>query len=341
MRNRLAWGIQASEGTAMSTNASLYEVSFTDGKGVANQDDEKGFETSDANDVVEDFYHAKAWWTGDPTLEVDVDSIGSLYKAHLGTDTPSGAGPYTHVITKGTPGWVSMYEMNPGPVGGTDYWVQGIDGFIKGIETSFTAGEPLTAKLDVEGKTPVFNFTAPVPGRDMRIATTAPTGSIATMIGATLNIDLATTPSTTQVRNIEKGTVMSSYSGSLIQTDAYTPTFRSIGKFTLGINVTAILTNVEYQAFTNTFYNTTTIAANMALSANPTTPPSGSAVLTFNSIGATASRSVAFAAPAMRWRVTLPSVQPSGDAVRVEMTGLTKYNANPLTVTAINNRPTY
>jgi hypothetical protein len=50
---------------------------------------------------------------------------------------------------------------------------------------------------------------------------------------------------------------------------------------------------------------------------------------------------VAFALPALRWRATFPTVQPSGDAVRVQITGTTKYNANPLTVTAINNRPTY
>lgn len=325
----------------MVTNASLYEVSFLDG-GLDPQSDEKDFETSDAQDVVEDFYFAKRWLTGDPQVLVDVDSIGSLYKAHLGADTPTGAGPYTHAITKSTPLWTTFMEMKPGVAGGTDYWIEADDVWIRAIEVEAMAGEPLNARLDLLGKKDKFNMaTPPVPGRDMRLATTPSAGSIATMIGSTLKLDLATTPATTAIHNIERATIRSEYSGDLIQTDEINPSYRFLGRFALGVTAEMIMTAVEFQLLASTFYNTTTITTDMLIGANPANPITGAGLLTFNTIGATASRSVAFTMPAMRWTATFPKVQPSGDAVRVTMTGKTKYNANPLTVTAINNRPTY
>lgn len=337
-RNRFGWGIQTAEGTPMTTNASLYETSMEDG-GIDINEDEVPFELSDANDLPADFYLRRHDWSADPTIPLDVDSFGSLQKLHLGTDTPSGGGPYTHVLTKAD-GKVfgTFYEMKPGVTGGTDYWIKANDGFVRGVEVTAGAGEFLRAKLDVIGKSAVFNpTTTPSPTRDMRAVTTSPTGSYATMIGSTLQLTTGAT-----INNIENLVISTAYpNAEWIQTDEHTPRFLNLGPFSIGYTATVILTAVEFQTLAGTFYGTTTIASDMTASVNPATPTAISSTFTFNTIGATASRSVAWLLPAMRLRATFPKVQPSGDAVRVTLTATSRYHATAITCTAINNRATY
>lgn len=337
-RHRFAWGIQASETTAMTTNGSLYETSLEDG-GIDVNEDEVPFELSDANDLPADFYLRRHDWSADATIPVDVDSIGSLYTAQLGTDTPTGSNPYTHPITKAdAKSFVTMYEMKPGVTGGTDYWIKAVDGFVRGIEVTANKGEFLRAKLDVIGKNAIFNpTTTPSPTRDMRAVTIGPTGDYATMIGSTLEIATGST-----IRNLEQLTITTAYpNAEWIQTDEHAPRYLNLGPFSIGFTATAILTATEYATLAGTYFGSTTISSDMSHGTNPATPTSISTQFSFSTIGATASRTLTYLLPAIRLRATFPKVQPSGDAVRVTLTGVSKYHATAVTVTAVNGRATY
>jgi hypothetical protein len=342
-RYRWAWGIQTAEGTPQVTNASLYEVSLDNaGGGLHLNSGEVPFDLSDTNDLPVDFYIPRYDWSADATIPVDVDSIGSLLKLHYGVDTPSGAGPYTHPITKADAKSLGTFlEMMPGPSGGTDYWFQGNDGLVRGVTLSGAPGEYVKAKMDVIGKSAVFNpSTPPAPGRDMRESSGG--AQYATMVNAVIKLDY-TGSAGTVVHNVTALEVISAYaSAAWLQTDAVTPSFYNLGEYSVGINATVLLTAAEFPEMLNTFFGTTTVSTSLAQPANPGLPTVGQLDALFAVQGGTASRTLEVVAPAIRWVVTdLPTVATNGDAISVTLQGLSKQAANPITFTAVNNRPAY
>jgi hypothetical protein len=335
-RYRFAIGKQTADGTPQGTP--LYEYSMRTGS-IKPSNTEQQFESTDADDLPLAHYISYASGMGDPTVHSDAEGIGLIWKLLLGSEAVSGASdPWTHTITKTDAKlFATMYQMRPDVMGGTDLWERAEDAFVKGVELTAQAGQPLAHKLDVISKNYRFPVAAPTPTNDKRLNLS--TTQVLTTIGSTLKLDLDATPSVTQVRNLKTVVINAAFpDAQWIQTDEVFGRYLDLGKFQVGVTATAVFEN--FNSYNSTFFGDASPTTDTVLQQGVT---SGSGRFVFSILPAvSATRQVDIQLPSLRWRVTPPEPDPGGGHVELNLTAELQKPASgePLTVELKNARST-
>lgn len=340
---RGAVAIQLDDHTANVTDSNFWEYSMTAGVPMS-MNTEAELQITDSDDQPAGYFISDASGGGDFTVLSDPTSVGTLWKAHLGAEAVA---LKVHTFTKqDVPLFLTGMFKRPDVTGGTDRWEQFSNAFLQTLKVSHKAGQLLehTATLDANATT--FNVTAPatVAGtladglagdyrqRSARITTP---NKLLTAIGSTLKLDIDATPATTVIKNPESIEITSSFPNfKWIQTDALNPSsYWTKGAYALTATVSHVFTS--FDSYAQTFYGTKTLGASMAQSA---TMVYGAADFTWPIVAGTALYTLQIKLLNVRWRVALASVQPSGDAVRVVLTGKGLSTATPVSVVTTGDR---
>lgn len=230
-------------------------------------------------------------------------AIGYLLHSVMGGVT-SGAGIHTFVF-----GDTQNFHTIHSRLGTGNDDFRCVDSAVSELEFTWEAGKELKVKASIKGKvgekTSGVTFT-PVETEDFHLRYT----------GATMKVDLATTPATTQVRNIKKGSIKIIRNLELILTDELSARF-----------VQPQERNIEV-SWTETFENSNTmrnawfggITGTGLASAGALYPVYGSLDFLFTR-DATESK-LQFQAPRMNFDVqAFPKAKPNGEHLELEVVG--------------------
>ena len=342
---RGAIAIQADDHTPNTTSSNFWEYSMTAGV-PASTNTEAELQITDSDDQPAGYFISEAAGGGDFTVLSDPTSVGTLWKAHLGAEAVTSK---THTFTKqDVPLFVTGMFKRPDVTGGTDRWEQFNNAFVKTLKVSHKAGQLLEHTVTLDANAASFNVTAPVPvagaaadglagdyrQRSTRISTP---NKLLTAIGSTLKLDLDATPATTVIHNPESIDIESSFPNfKWIQTDTLNPSsYWTKGAYAITCTISHVFTS--FDSYAQTFYGTKTVGAAMAQSS---TMVYGAGDFLWPIVAGTAAYTLNVKLLNMRWRVALASVQPSGDAVRVVLTGKGLSTTTPVSVVAIGDRLT-
>ena len=342
---RGALAIQTDDHTANTTDSNFWEYSMTAGVPMSTNV-ETELQIADSDDAPSGYIISQAAGGGDFTVLSDPTSIGTIWKAHLGAESPASK---VHTFTKtDSPLFVTGMFKRPDVIGGTDRWEQFSNAFVKTVKVSHKAGQLLEHTVSLDANTSTFNVTAPVPvpgsladglAGDYRQRSTRIVNSskLLTAVGSTLKLDLDATPGATLIHNPESIDIESSFANwAWIQTDALNPSsYWTKGSYKLTCTISHVFTS--FDSYAQTFYGTKTVGSSMAQSS---TVVYGAADFLWPIIAGTAAMSEQIKLLNMRWRVAPASVQPSGDAVRVVLTGQTYAVTSPISVITSGDRST-
>lgn len=287
------------------------------------------FEILDGSAYSSGEFKDKAWSSGSVQFQSFPDSIGRLLTAHLGSDTMTGAGAdKTHTIVfNGAPQWLTVWGQRP-LTGTSVEWDRYMDSFIKSIELQYVAGSLFRAECEFLSRIGTVNVTAPTITTSNVLDAAGP---YHTWAGADIKMDLATTPATTVVANLQSFTIKMSYDGAdLLQTQNLTADFRDLQKWKVEMSGDFIVS--DWAAYKNTFFGSAT-ASNVDQSAVVTVGSLDVLVKTGPTVDAL--KSVQVKIPAITLSLEAPSPNVSGEGLKASMTGKLAKPASGAPVTAI------
>lgn len=303
----LGIAIQSGEGSAAGTAAFKHPV--TSGVIPKIVRDEANMEITVASgDLIPGRYVKEQHWELDANFWATERAIGPWLKAALGGLSTAGtADPYTHSLTNGTPGFITVFSNSPG----TQYW-KCADGTVNELNLGFEAGQPLMVNAKAMGRASTVgtSWTATVDD------TPDSTGSWFTMIGAAFTFDEAATPASTSHTTVESGTIKIARGVEQQQTVALTPSHRGLGLLDVGVDFVMLFEDWKaYLAtYTGAINGTTDSAAIVA----------GSFAVTFAQ-GPTASSNRTLTIALVNTRLMIPEppeVDPGGGPFRVNVSGV-------------------
>lgn len=292
---------------------------------------ENEIEVSGTSDQVTGIWTSLQHGEANPSFHVLPQSLGYHLLAMLPVDGVTGVSDYVHTFTKGTAAqpWVTLFSRAPG----TPSYRKLSDATCQQLVFTFAAGQILMVQANYLGFTPTQLASAYTAVATEAITTTG--SSYLTYVGATVDLDLAATPATTDAHNILSGTITLEREVELEQTDSVEPEYRDVGRFRIGVTLDTKWASED--AFRNTFYGSTTGTASSL--DNPT----GSFRVLFPSAPTSdADVSLDISLPAIRWRVPEPQdVDVSGGAVTLALTGTGVNAAVPVSIVLKNQVATY
>lgn len=319
---------QSAEGTPATTGG--FEMPAYDGEVNPSQNREM-HEVADGADFRPGAFISRADG-GESTVTFPSFPQGGAFldNALLGVDTVTGAAdPFSHAQTLSVAGrkWLTVAVARP-TAGGVQ-WDRIEDARVKAIDFQAAAGMPLKRAVMFIGKKATGGIAAPTGMTAHKLDNTEPFHS---MIGATLKIDLATTPAATQIRYIESLSINVAFpNAEFIQTDEVTPRYEDLGLFEISFSADIVLE--DYATPNLTFYNATS-PSSAALTQNVNR---GALDFLFN-VGPTpnANRTLQIVMNYVEFAATYPTIDPSGRGLRTTLTGtLSKPTAGePITITS-------
>lgn len=213
-RNALiAFGRQSAEGTALS--APKFEIPLGSGSaGPAREIDDLPWAFDNARDKLGHFVSQVSGvidWTDLPLLP---KSAPALLYAVLGALATSGAGPYSQVATPAnTIPFMTAFFQQPGP-----QYHKLADAKFGRLELGFDSGGPLLASVAGLAKTPTRSGSKWSAASVVESPVSAPFYRYA---GATMLLDVASTPASSQVHSIGSGSLVIDNNLEGDQTDGY------------------------------------------------------------------------------------------------------------------------
>ena len=275
-------------------------------------------------------YKQRLWASGAFEFAAFPDSLPRIISAHAGAanDTVTGgADPYTHTqVRKDSPQYHTVWVARP-KTDGTFEWDKLVDCLFKSIEFRYASGQLLHVAVELLGMSAVGNATGPTITTTNQI-TAADHGF--TSIGATMLLDLATTPAATAYRKLESATVRLDYTGMALNwTDSLTPRYFEQGRWEVSFTATGVAE--DWTEFNQTFYGSAAPSANTAGSALTTR---GALDFTFPiAPTANANRTFQIIVPEIQFSVTRPAADPGGGGLRYAMRGILQSPASGEPVT--------
>jgi hypothetical protein len=322
-----AFGVQSAEGTAVANPE--YQVPVYGGA-LRPHENRTPFQVADGATYDPGEYKSMAWGEGSIDFAAFTDSVGRLFKAHLGSDTKTGAGdPWTHtMISNNTPEWLTFWTQRP-LAGASVEWDRFVDCLVKTVEVQYVSGQLLRIHADVLSKVPRTKATTPVPV--VTNVLDSATNKF-TWAAPTMKLDLDATPATTTLNpsNFQSFTIHMGYdSAAFQQTDQLTPGFRDLGRWTVSMSGTYLLQN--WDAYYATFFGAKAPAANTDVSA---TVVRGSLDFLLGTDPVNANRTLQIQIPEILFSVDSPDPDVSGAGIKLDISGKLQRPASgqPLTV---------
>lgn len=247
----IAFGVQAGEGTALSTPKFSHPIISGFPRPV---EDIQEFEHTVTDDLIPGLYKTQQWWEMDSTFYSLPSAAATWLYAILGANADTGAGdPYTHTITQdSTPPFLTVYATVPGTKYRKFY-----DGTVNELSLVFEAGKPLIINVKMSGYFPADLSGAYTTATN--VVTIGNSGPWHTFIGSTLLLDYDATPAASAGPAITGGTITFSREASLIQTTAFNPSVTSYGRFRVSGSINTVWdSTAAYKAFKATYYGSTT-----------------------------------------------------------------------------------
>lgn len=243
---RLGLFNQSAEGTLPTTTANFETPVWAEA--LAPTEDQQAFEVNDATNLRPGYYVKSAGWGGTVTMGAFRGSAALPWIWLLGTDTPTGAGPYTHTVSTADPNnkWQTLWVSRP-TFGGSTLVDKFEDGTVTSVEVVHEFGQPLKQVVEFVGKTVTTAGAFPTTITNPETYSTG--GVFLSAIGATLKMDVASTPASTTVTNIISASVKVMRATTLEQTGELTPRYRSQGLYTVAVSATVELDSTTAQNY--------------------------------------------------------------------------------------------
>lgn len=258
----------------------------------------------------------------DFTARAHPKSVGMYAFAALGTDTPTGAGPYTHAITLADSlPYLTMF----GKLGANIYKVQDVK--IDSLGFSWSGTDPLEMAVSGTGTSITYTGATFVPTTDETIGTDAVYYAAS---AGTFQLDtVSATPVTASIVGGE--ITIGNNLEPIMLSGAITPNDIFEGRQDLECTFDLVIDDLNYwrSVLTGSTGGTTATAA----------PAYGSFSIAFTS----GTNSLTLAATKVAFTTDFPDADPAGGPVQVTLAGVIvrPSSGSPLTITAVNSQATY
>lgn len=314
---------QASEGTAETVPD--FEIPMGDGGVIGPERTDADLPwTNDSQDQLGGYVQKINGIVDAPLPVLPVSSV-ALLQAVLGSRSTGAAvsGIYPHTITPSDVlPWYTWFYAQPGG----NYHTVG-DVKLGNAELRFSGGNPLELGVSGQGKLPATRA-----GSKWSTATLVESATpFFTYIGSTMKFESSTTPATTEVSNIQSGTIGIDRNLQGVQTNEVTDSYEAEGLRAITCDLAGVV--MENQDLINTvFYG----------ASGGTT---ASSVIAYGSIDflflnsnqvAAATSSLQITIPNIKWMIDrVPASSSSGDVVTYDVSGVAYKPASGAIITAL------
>jgi len=254
---------------------------------------------------------SQAFGAGDVEWASLAASLPRYCAMHFGTasDTVTGAGdPYTHTMVRKDTQLPHTIWVSKPAAGGTFEHDRLQDCVAKTLTFRYANGELFHVPTSILAGSSTGIATAPTPGTT---ETVTPTLYGHTWRGATLLLDIDATPAVTAVTTLQNFEITCDYpDAALLWTQNLNPDFLSMGRWTMGMTASYIVSDWSY--FNATFYGSKTPSANTAQSP---TVFKGAATFTIQQEPSSANRTVVITMPSLNMWLDPPSPDAGGGPI--------------------------